>query len=70
MPPNYEALRATPTALAPHQRRWAWALAAAIVVPGLGVGVWAATESGLEELLRHGRARRPDRRRGSPALRR
>ena len=32
MPPNYEALRATPPALAPHQRRWAWVLAAAIVV--------------------------------------
>jgi hypothetical protein len=46
VPPNYEALRATPTALAPHQRRWAWVLAAAIVVPGVGVGVWAATATG------------------------
>jgi hypothetical protein len=46
MPPNYEALRATTPALAPHQRRWAWVLAAALVVPGLGVGVWAATETG------------------------
>jgi hypothetical protein len=46
MPPNYEALRATPQALAPHQRRWAWVLAAAILVPGVGVGVWAATETG------------------------
>ncbi|HUC15441.1 MAG TPA: hypothetical protein VMS00_13400 [Acidimicrobiales bacterium] len=46
MPPNYEALRATRPALAPHQRRWAWVLAAAILVPGLGVGVWAATEGG------------------------
>ncbi len=45
MPPNYEALRATAPAFAPHQRRWGWALAAAILVPGLGVGVWAATES-------------------------
>jgi len=46
MPPNYEALRATPRALAPHQRRWAWVLGAAVLVPGLGVGVWAATKGG------------------------
>jgi hypothetical protein len=46
MPPDYEALRANAPALAPHQRRWAWALAAAILVPGVGVGVWAATELG------------------------
>jgi hypothetical protein len=46
MPPDYEALRANAPALAPHQRRLAWALAAAILVPGVGVGVWAATELG------------------------
>ena len=46
MPPNYEALRASPQALAPHQRRWGWVLAAAILVPGVGAGVWAATETG------------------------
>jgi hypothetical protein len=46
MPPNHEALRPTTPALAPHQRRWAWVLAAAIAVPGVGVGVWAATATG------------------------
>ena len=46
MPPDYEALRANAPALAPHQRRLAWALAAAILVPGVGVSVWAATELG------------------------
>jgi hypothetical protein len=47
MPPNYEALRATPPArLAPNQRRWVWAVAGALVISGVGVGAWAAAGGG------------------------
>jgi hypothetical protein len=44
MPPNYEALRAAPASVASHQRRWAWGIGAALIVSGLGGGVWAAAE--------------------------
>jgi hypothetical protein len=46
MPPNYEALRETPPPVAPHQRRWMGVIGALVLLSGVGVGVWALTESG------------------------